>query len=555
MTIIQEPYDVSFSKNPLLWKMKVTDASGDDLQVFNVRAELLDPFLAIVENDTITVTWTTSDNISNAVLFTAKDNPVTDVEIPTNLTTGLASFSDLFEAIATKMNAHLATGADISFSQKFNGSSNSLRAEAREADASFVLEFSGALANGAGMTITNNIAPTSTVPAGHKVLFEVFFDRDGIYERLAENEVWIDDDSEVMIDVAGIIDAAFEEDRPALPIPAFVDKAITKLDTVRSYYIRYREDYNGLTGAAWTVTTAKKVMFGGISSKIFTAYNYFDNITDSNSLLTWYPDGKNVSSDQPEWLAWYNYTGADKNIMLAITRIDVNGTEDNTPAFNTTPFSAKAGEVSLIPAGIGQLDILTTQSGMTRYKVRVIDADDWAIHTTTAYSPWRSFYYDNDYYLSKRYLFYLNGFNAIETLRCVGDDTQKLDIKRHTRDYISVPLSPTSRNTDQYNQDWQRPSVYRSGYLSKTEVDALSELLIYAQFWEVSQGQEKKLRMLSSRFTLHETRQFLNAISFEAVRVLSERNYSSNEVTSGGYIKDDTGSIIVDDSGSPLLPN
>lgn len=554
ITVINSPATVGFSRNPIVYKFQGSDALGNPYQNYNVRAELRGLFVPIVQDDTIEVQWIDAGGVTESVVFTARNSPLLETHIPTNLTTGIDNYSALYQAIADAMNDHPVVGTLIRFSQTFNITSQSLWAEAIDDDDTFEISFIATLTNGASFTITNSIAPTTNFPTNYKMLIEVFFESDAGYVKVSENEAYADSDSMFAFDISGILNSELENIFPELPIPAFEDNEPQNIDIVRSYYIRYREQYDDIVSPAWTSSEIYKVLFGGVSSDFFANHNYFELLNENNSLLTWYPTGKNISIDQPEWLAFYNYTDGGQGIMLEVIWYDEDGTDTTIYKLGGLSESVSSGNVILIPVGYTQLSI--DESTAVRYSVRLISRGQYEEFggNIEYLSQQRDFYLDRDFYKEKRYIMYLNSFNCPETLRCVGDLTIETEIDRQKRNHIiSSYYTASSAHVSQFSQSFDDYFTYRSGYLSKAEIKALRELLIYAKAWEISTESVHRLVLETSKFLITETRRFLNTIEFTGKYALRSENYSGSIIAESYYIVDEEGARIVDDSGEGIL--
>jgi hypothetical protein len=553
ITIQKQPYEVMFSRNPVVWKFIGTDSEGNPYVTYNVRAELRGLFVPIVANDTIEVQWTDAGGVVQSVIFTAKDNPIIESQIPTNAS-GYNNYGDLYQGIADKMNNHPIAGTFLKFSQTFNITSQSLWAEAIDDDPDYQIEFIINMTNGGSFTITNSIAPTSNFPTNYKMLLEVFFDAGSGYLKASEHEAYANNSGEFAFDISDILDAELESMFPEMPLPAFADNEPIDYDIVRPYFIRYREDYEDIESPLWTSSSEKKCLYGGISKSMFAQGNFFDNLQEYFSLLTWYPAGKNISTNQPEWIAFYNFKSGAVGLMLEVKWYDENGNEDIVFKFGGLTETVASKNVMLVPVGYNQIEL--DEPTAVRYTVRLISRGEYEENggNIEYLSQPREFYIDRDYYKEKRYVMYLNGFNCPETLRCVGNFTTELSVDRQKRGHILSPeYTASSSEVSQYDQDFSNEFTYRSGYLSKAEVTALQELLIYGKAWEVSSDQVFGLDITTNKFPVTETRKFLNSIEFNCTTKLSEGSYSGEIITEAFYIVDDEGSAIIDDEGSAIL--
>jgi len=551
ISLIKQPSDISFSRNPLLWQFAVMDELGNPYESYNVRAELRGLFVAMAEDHTIEIQWTDATGVLNSIVFTLKDNPSGDSEIPTTSTAGYDNHGDVYIEWANKMNAHPDNDL-LTFTRVFNQTSESLWVEAQDDSFDFSIKIITTLPTNTH-TVTNDIAPTTSFPENHKVWIEIFFETANGLERVSRNEAYADANSIISFDIAEVIDAELENEQPELPIPDFNSSDIQLHDIVRQYYIRYREDYDGIESPEWTSSSTKYALFGGVAQDMFAELNFFDMLSEDHSLLTWYPTGKSVSLDQPEWVAWYNYFEGGKGVLVEVTWYDVDGNPTTDIKYTGNTVNCPANHVMLVPVGYTQLGI--DESTAIRYSVRLMDRGEYEENPQTVYiSEVREFYLDRGYHKEKNYLMYLNSFNCPETLRCVGDFSKSLDVKRKKSSKIlAADFTAATPEVSQHNQSFNNGLTFRSGYLSKAEVDALQELLIYGQVWQVSEDNTFKLELMTSKFDLIETMKFLNSISFEARPALNPKSYSGILTIEGSGVVDDDEDRILDDQGSGIL--
>jgi hypothetical protein len=123
---------------------------------------------------------------------------------------------------------------------------------------------------------------------------------------------------------------------------------------------------------------------------------------------------------------------------------------------------------------------------------------------------------------------YLNSFCCPETLRCIGDFKTQLQVPRSESERILTPdNSSTTAERFQYDQAFDNYFTYNSGFLSAFEVDALQELLIYNQLYEVYTDGYIQLKLTENKFDITESRQFLHATSFQAIPATRQGQYSN----------------------------
>lgn len=515
----------------MILEFLATDADNQAYTPKGVRSELkILSVNGIDEDDTITLSWTEPDGTTGNITFTAKDSPSLSTEFISDDAPGKQpSPIGYWKAVAATINAHPTVNRHFKvYAIQYDllpTPDYSLFVEVVEVDRAWVLNMSSSTA----LTITNHDTPlATTAPDNYTIFVDIFFEEiyeSGEWDRIATIELPLNQSGRSYLDISEILDKALKGAMSELNIPEFNSTTPYVADNIRQYYFRYREDYDDVT-PSWTVSSNKLALCGGIAQNLAANYNLFDNLKSTNSLLTYYPNGKSVSPDQPEWIAWYNYDSsahetllqvrtwtADSATATMIYRLDGNGI-----------FVAEK-RVLLIPVGPNQLSIGDT---VVKYEITVIDKADYDLATTTPLSQTRSYYIDRLTYREKRYIMYLNSFCVPETLRCIGDFKDQLDV---SREVFERPLPPkysdTARQIDQYDQDYTNRFTYRTGYLSKSEADALQELLIYNDAYEVSAEGYIPLHITNNRHDIYETSNFLFSHTIQAEPRLKRKNYSN----------------------------
>ena len=88
----------------------------------------------------------------------------------------------------------------------------------------------------------------------------------------------------------------------------------------------------------------------------------------------------------------------------------------------------------------------------------------------------------------------------------------------------------------QYAQDFENIFTYRTGYKSRIEIEALQEMLIENQAYEIFQSGYVPLFITDKKFDITECLQFLHALQFKAVRSLKRINYSNSLIPCDGAL-------------------
>lgn len=527
LTLSQQPAELSWSRNNLLFRFQSTDANGDLYGATGVQAELrTTSFFGIPEDESFDVLWTESDGSENSISFTAKDDPTDIDHIPSKDAPGFIGWTDYWILVSEALRAHPVLGPLFTFSVEHSGTGDSLFIEAPED-----WEVSIDITNLSDVRFSTHVHPAveDNTPSNYRVLVDVFFEENknaGDFKLITQLSAIPGPDGYTAFDISETIDAAIKLAMGNLPIPAFEDNTPILADTIRRYYIRYREDYDDIDPVEWVYFDIQRAICGGVSNPIFANYDFFGAMTEGNSLLTWYPDQKNISAEQPEWIAWYNYSNSIQNVIIELRRFTSTGALTVLFKFEGNNVDVAPGEVLLIPVGYSQLAINNTS--VQKYQVRVVDAEGDYENTPVYMSQPRTFYVDHSYYRNKRYIMYLNGFCCPETLRCVGHQETDLEVDRLESQRILEPFFTSSSPQEiQFDQDWVNTFTFRSGYLSRIEVDALQELLVYNKAWEVFEDGYIPLHLTDKRFRIYNSREYLYSVEFKARPRLRQRNYSN----------------------------
>lgn len=562
ISILQVPESISLSKNPILLQVRATDSGGNLYRATGVQSIIESTGdWGIVEDEAVWVQWTDENGIASQTLFTAKDAPSDNpllLQIPAD-PSGYGSLLEYYQDIADRMQKSYQVGPYISFSATYDGSKYYLIAEQKIVSDEVTVNFDTSLIISApNFTKTNNTTSSPyNLPDNHRVICEVYFEsiyESSNYEKVATLDTQIDEDGIAVFDVHDILDVEGRDSLLDPAIPEFNSSTPEIADNTRRYFLRYREDYDGISTPEWSLAGIYKVIIGGIDQVLFAQYDFFDSLGQANSLLTWYPSGKTVDATQPEYLAWFNYTSEEKTVCLYADFYDHAGMLLGSVHYDTNSIVVSVNETALIPAGLDQIDTSSIVGDIAKYVVKVVDqADELA-----AYSQQRIFFVDYCHYREKRYIQYLNSFSVPETIRCLGDLDIDLEVAREISKRILTPnYEQTFAQNFQYRHEHVNGRTYRSGYLRREEAEALQELLIYNHLYEVNDSEQVRLLILDNRYAITTTRQFLHSIEFRARRSTDPVSYSNDYIdliaATPGYLLDDTGVPIADDDGTKML--
>lgn len=520
LKIVEQPSSPTWSRNRVAYKFLSTDAFGRSFAGRGVWGQLCfsryiaDPFFR--DGDALIIEWT--DGVKTyGVTLIAKDTPVGTNEFQAYRSdwTLLRLMYELVYTLRTQ--PVLSTFFDIDIGV----SAPCIDIRSKEINAAWELDIRyQAVAMGLSTNLYNDIVEDAT-PDNYKVLLEVFFQDDypfGGYRRVAVLEDTIDGNGCTVFDLQDILDSEFQCSYTQPPLAPVCFEAPYIADNIRCYYLRYSERYGTPVEQQDCVyTAARKVICGGIDTKLFDKTNLLGDLSEENSFLSWYPSGKTVSPEQSEHLHWYNYTGDTVQTYLKVECWDGTHASPNSivSVFQANELEVDTGHTITFPAGFDQLGLLDCK----RYSVQVMNLED-----DTALSQVR--YYIVDCYCHEClcYLVYINGFCLPETLRLTGQTKKNLTVDRQ---FVSAHTS-SGILAKQWCFDWENPLQFRTGYLSKKEVDALQEMLIYNEVYKVEDNDYCQYLINTKKFDITECLQFLHELDFQAVRSLQPVNYSND---------------------------
>lgn len=538
ISIHNSPNDISFSRNPILFQAKVVDGSGDPYRAVGVQSILTSTGeWGIVEDELVRIEWTDEEGASYSVGFRAKNTPLDDEfsnQIPAD-PSGYGSLLAYYQAVAEKIGSFYLVAPTLTISAAYDGAEYTLTAEHKTISDNVTVNWNtDDITTSPNFTKTNNTTSTPLgLPDNHKVLCQVIFEDERYsldWEKIVELDTIIDADGIASFQVQHILDKEIENALPSPSIPTFNDATAQIADNVRRYFLRYREDYDGISPIEWFQLGPYSAMNGGIAQNLFAQYNIFDNLDAGNSILSYQPDGKHVSTDQPEWLPWYNVNDADVNVFIRVRFYDdTNAAPQHTENYSAAAIAAKIYETVLFPVGLAQMDTSSVGFDIWKYDVQVLDFDEYdAGNPDVFYSQVRTYYVDHAEYREKRYLMYLNGFGVPQTVRCIGDYSDDLEVSREeSRKILTPDYAGKETLTIQYTETFEKFFTYRTGYMRRLEIDALQEALIYNNLYEVYEEGFIPLYLVEDRFRIHSTRDFLHSLEIRCKPAIELGNYSN----------------------------
>lgn len=479
LTTNHEPLAISLSKNVIYYGLTNGLLAGR-----GVEASYISPDTKIPNGDELTINWTDPDDIDYSITFTAVANPSTITEIQDDSTAD--DFLTWLGIVANQIGGHPSIAPFFEIDAVNDNPFYLIRARAREISTDWVVSFDITNISVAQASTSQDLTIVeSNLPANYKIHFEVFFEKNYLsndWEQVVKLEGTPDAENKIAFQIDNILNAEIKKSYTSAPIPNISTTQAYIADNIRRYYVRYTEESGSpATKAAWTTGTIKTVLCGEIDQEEFARSNFFDGLDSSNSLLSNFPDNKEVSKTQPNYLQFYNYSNNEINVNLRIFVYDEMNAQTQivSPLNNIT---VKANQTAVFPIGYEELGLSTAGVDIKYYTVKVIDADTQGID----YSQFRTIIVDDTHQEHERFMLYLNAFCLPEVIRCIGEQSTDLTVTREESKKILPPdYTTTAEETIQHNEDYQVSYTYRTGYLTKAEKIALQEMIIYNDLFEI----------------------------------------------------------------------
>jgi hypothetical protein len=370
-----------------------------------------------------------------------------------------------------------------------------------------------------------------------RVLLESVYESN-TYAQIVEVECIPDSNGESTFDLSKVLQRAMERTM-AVQVPDFSNPIPYLADTLRRFKIQYLEKYGApQEEQSATTSSAYKVLYGGVDMHYFGLYNFFSNLSATNSLLTYYPSGKIIARDQPEYLTYIQQASAiSAHAFIRVVEYDnAGGTIATTDHYRLNadypdPIFIDRYKCCVFPTGPVALSLA---ADTVKYTVQVFWVESIAggggneeSGSATAASQLYTYYIDNAAQPIHTDLVWFGGFNNPHILRCTGRKAARLDVQRQlSEQVVTFGADPTTLATMQHGRDWNNQYNYRSGALKPEEKDALQELIIENKLLEyAADGNYYRLSLTTNSLNVLEQNISPNYLEFNAVRALAPRNF------------------------------
>lgn len=391
-----------------------------------------------------------------------------------------------------------------------------------------------------------------------RVLLEETYES-GTYTEQVEVESIPDSTGKTIFDISSVLQSAMERVME-LQVPDLDNPAPYLADTLRRFKIEYAEKYGTpQEEQPATTSSAYKVLYGGVEAQFFAGFYFFINLDDENALLTYYPSGKAIASQQHEFITYIEHTSvASPHCFIRVVQYDDTGVEIGTSdhyrlaSDYIAPMFPIKYQAVVFPVGIAAL-LISTECAKYTATVFVVDSisgpgGNVESGSETAASQSYTFYIDRTV-KSTSTLIWLNGFRAPHILRCTGRLRTSLSVERLISEVVPTQgYDPHLTGRSQYRRNFSNPLQYRTGSLKPLEKTALQEMLIENLVFEhAADGNYYRLLLTETSYPITETETSPNYLEFNAVRSLAPQNFQLIPVTAEPILASFL--VLEDDSG------
>jgi hypothetical protein len=488
--------NISLARNPIPLYLKATDASGAPFRAYGSTATLTNN-ANLTEDDNVVISWLTTDNTQESIIFTASTSTDEITRLP-------YSFADCTTVFAR--HPAIAPHFKVSFSEGLNGE-NKITIEANDPTFDYQVEFEAVITiNNPQQIVSVNKFPNSpkNEPDNYLINVAVFFETTfgaGDWTSVADMELFLDEEGNLPnIDISSILMRECERSVTENPFRYYSRTEPTLSDNIRRFRVEYKESYTGVTPFLKT-TPVRWVMNGGVPNRLFlqSNYNFFDDITKATSWLSYVPQRARLVPNQIAFISWFNNGPNKMKVKLRYKITDGAGNPSNV--FDAMDYEVPSLRGITFPVSLKALGIDTLYPDAKFIRIVVLSAD--IVTLNTPLSTERHFVFDHSYARSTRCLGYLNAFGLPETVHCTGDLTKNVEIVRNN--YVGVRFDSQSRMAQvqrqtrgNYRVNW----IYRVGTLTPEVSEQLAELEISRVLSDLTDGREIALAFKENKFAV-----------------------------------------------------
>ena len=239
----------------------------------------------------------------------------------------------------------------------------------------------------------------------------------GEFSLVSNVEGFMNNEAKYLLDVSYMLDAEIEDAWDEYPMPT-EQNSIYKASNLRRYYVEFVEFWNNETDKQSVKSDIRFVHWGGVSTDDENIATPIFLHALENNFLTWWPSGKKVSLEQPDWLSWINQF--DKQTFSVSVRIY---TDAGTTQVLLHSIELDTWETMVFQTGYTQNDLQALVAGeyINKWEYYIQDAGLKVLSNEFRYYPDRVT-------CLRRVILYFNSAGVPETFHTSGDWTQRMNV-------------------------------------------------------------------------------------------------------------------------------
>ncbi len=476
LTIIQEPAEIVFSRNPVVFGFQ-TDNLYNPVGQASVyllafpEGPLEDGinFDIIYGGGAIILPFSVKNypDDSGLELIAGKDHPIIADQ----------TILQWCEACIVAFEANYLLSRDFTFSIDTAGIDPRVKFTARVLDPYFNVSVSDQIYVSSTQLVNGIKKERNT---NFKIPYEIWVENEAHtgFDKLVQ-DVFADpdDDGIARVNICKTLSEALrgsmnDFDTPDAALPA----AFHAKKTCRRYYLRYAEAYGAVQTVRQMFTTdIKWALLGGVGKFKQTSYSIPANfyVSDLHRFLKIEPVSKTVKLTQPEWLSMVWLATVPATVQLKVKVYYSTGSPIETTMY---PFSGllKYDKVTF-PAGCTQLDLpaLDIARIITKYEVWVENAADEAVLTEVRT-------YTLDYVQNPaKFIVELSSFGVYDTFQCYGKGASAYEISSDKAVISRSAIFTFSKGeTLDFDNSLEQKEIIRTGWQSRREIARYRDLFL-----------------------------------------------------------------------------
>ena len=384
------------------------------------------------------------------------------------------------------------------------------------------------------------------MPANYRIEYELLMEKNYMqndWEVVSSHRSEPDSNGMLLFDVSELMEDAILNTFPEPPVPEFNGDFAYVSTAFRRFKVLWAERFGQ---PPETLQFEESDIFyaflGGISDELFAKGDYFEGIDAGNSFLSWWPNRKLLGKTQPDYISWFNYTEQPQSVNLRVEVFKDGQKVIEEIVTRHNVLIVDEDFVVVFPVGPEQMDLNNLGYDVSMYTVQVINGSGVPL------SPKRTYIVDQMYNEVEHNLLYFNGFFQPQVVRCRGQKRTDLIVTKEFTSRIrrcqpNVLLGTVFQSSSDFDQEFR----FRTGYLKKEEIEALQELMIYNNVFEITAEGYRPLLVTNGRFSTGNELDILRSEEIQAVGSLKKKAYSedtSNRIptevcTANNWLTDD----------------